>query len=184
MPKTSTCTFKVCGLKLVEEDRENFTQTDEYHWKMNHDNVPFKFRCGKTGLEVIAHREAECGYFFRCICRKAKILSTASVKRHHDQCPLVQERIRNESNAPSILQEDRSVADLTNTDSHSSSSPAGPSSVGSSNLKCPDTATPDISSTMLASLIVQSLGLANPTWAEFTTGMFMFGIVDMINSAN
>ncbi|GJJ75807.1 hypothetical protein EMPS_10687 [Entomortierella parvispora] len=93
MPKASSCSFQVCGQGLVQEDRENFTPDDEFHWKTHHVDEPFTFTCGHSRNQVTFHRDRKIG-LFTCICRRARILSTGSVKRHYDSCITVKEQFR------------------------------------------------------------------------------------------
>ncbi|KAF9577042.1 hypothetical protein BGW38_008008, partial [Lunasporangiospora selenospora] len=86
MPNASKCSFRQCAKGLSLDNRENFDQSDEAHWKGYHIDEPFKFTCPFTGNDVEFRRIPEAGYKFSCVCEKASILYTRSVKRHYDRC--------------------------------------------------------------------------------------------------
>ena len=93
MPKVSDCTYAKCADGLTASERENFTATEEAHWRACHDDEPLRFTCPYTGANVEVRRNPQDRYLFTCMCRKSRLLNTGSVKRHYALCSIVKERV-------------------------------------------------------------------------------------------
>lgn len=102
MPKVANCSFSRCSNGLESSERENFTPSEEAHWRMCHIDEPIKFTCPYMGHDVELQRNPERWHLFICVCGKSCLLHSGSVRWHYISCPSIMRQVTQAMTSQSV----------------------------------------------------------------------------------